>query len=213
MRVATKYLAAGLAIVLLIAGLTALYFGTKHDTIRVACVGDSITEGTEYPYDLAAMLGANYTVGHFGVGGVTVTVESENGYINQTEFKKAKNFMPNIVVILLGTNDAYPEREQFLGYFKSDYLSLIEAFQSLPTKPQIYIVLPPPVFNDSMGPSSDILAQEVLPLVRQVATETGLPLVDVNTPLLGHADYFWDGLHPNRDGAKIIASKVYEAIT
>ncbi len=106
-----------MATVILIAGLAAFYFETKSrrknpaDTIRVACVGDSITEGTEYPADLWMMLGANYTVGNFGVGGATISLQSEVPYLNQTELQNAKKFMPNYVIIMLGTNDAFPSRQ------------------------------------------------------------------------------------------------------
>ena len=49
--------------------------------------------------------------------------------------------------------------------------------------------------------------------LKQVANETGLPLIDVYTPMLDHPEYFPDGVHPNNEGAQIIANTIYYALT
>lgn len=105
-------LAVGLAILIVssvVASLFMLSDGNKDPSagkIRVACVGDSITGGTDYPADLWMLLGANYTVGIFGVGGSTVALDSGKPYMNESAFQDAKKFQPDIVIIMLGTNDA-----------------------------------------------------------------------------------------------------------
>jgi lysophospholipase L1-like esterase len=217
MKTAVKWLVIVLAAVILTAGLASFYLGEKQkienaSPIRVACIGDSITNGTEYPDDLWMMLGANFTVGNFGVGGATVTLESDNPYMDQVEFQEAKQFKPDIVIIMLGTNDAYPSRQQYLNYFSSDYAKLVESFQELSTKPKIFLVVPPPVFNSALGPNNTILLKDVIPRITQAATEFDLPIIDVYTPLMNHVDYFWDGVHPNANGAKIIATQIYDAV-
>jgi acyl-CoA thioesterase-1 len=118
------------------------------DKIRIACVGDSITGGTQYPGDLGMLLGENYTVGNFGVDGSTVTLDSDNPYINNSAFQEAKEFQPNIVIIMLGTNDANPTIRQVNGSFANDYVKLVEEFQALSSKPKIYLVKPPPIFSN-----------------------------------------------------------------
>ena len=84
--------------------------------IRVACVGNSITEEF-YPDDLWMLLGANYTVGNFGVGGASVSLDSEKPYMNESAFQDAKEFQPNIVIIMLGTKDACPDLHPFNATF------------------------------------------------------------------------------------------------
>jgi acyl-CoA thioesterase I len=216
MKTAAKWFTVLLVTVILTAGLVAFYFGNQHETrafpIKVACVGDSITDGTEYPADLRTMLGANYTVDNFGEGGATVSLQSDKPYMNQIEFQEAKQFKPNIVIIMIGTNDAYPSRQQNLNNFTNDYKKLVDAFQELSSKPKIFLVIPPPVFNAALGPNNTILLNGVIPRLTQVATELGLPIIDTYTPLMNHADYFWDGVHPNSNGAKIIATQIYKAI-
>jgi lysophospholipase L1-like esterase len=39
-----------------------------------------------------------------------------------------------------------------------------------------------------------------------------VPLIDVYTPLKDHPEYFPDGVHPDPDGAKLIAKIIYDAI-
>ncbi len=81
-------LAIGLAILVAASGGTSLFIlsgGNKDpssDKIRIACVGDSITGGTFYPDDLWMLLGANYTVDNFGVGGTAASLDSLSPYMH-----------------------------------------------------------------------------------------------------------------------------------
>ena len=179
--------------------------------IRVACVGDSITEGTYYPSYLRDLLGVNYTVGNFGAGGSTVLFSSDKPYIYRSAFQKALAFHAAIVVIILGTNDANPKYYGQIDNFIRDYKTLINKFQV--ERPQIYLVKPPPIFDDGMGPNSANLVEGVIPRIEQVADDLDLPIIDVYTLLLNHPEYFWDGVHPGIEGAQIIATAVYEALS
>lgn len=211
-----KYLTAGLVAVILVASLTAFSFasqtGSKKNTIRVACVGDSITINTRYPNDLGTLLGVNYTVGNFGVGRTTISLDFNKPYVHQPAFHDALNFQPDIVVIMLGTNDGYLSEEQ-RSNFTSDYETLVTPFEELSSEPEIYLVIPPPVFNNTMGLPAAVIENDVIPLVNQTANDLNLPLIDVHTPLLGHSEDFSDGVHPNNHGSEIIASQIYDAIT
>ena len=180
--------------------------------IRVACVGDSITEGFEYPNDLWMLLGSNYSVGNFGVGGAAVALDSDKPYMNQSEFQDAKEFVPNIVIIMLGTNDANPALKQNTTNFVKDYNKLISAFQSLASKPKIWIVKPPPVFDNGTGLSTESFESYVIPSIEEVANVTNLPVIDVYTPMIDHSDYFFDGVHPNGEGSQAIADIIYNEL-
>lgn len=180
--------------------------------IRVACVGDSITEITGYPSDLQKLLGANYTVGNFGASGSTVLLNSWKPYMNQSAFQEAIKFEPNIVVIMLGTNDDLEMLRPYNASFEEDYAKLIAAFQQLETKPEIWIVEPPPIFNDSADLSIPYFNQVIIPKIQNLAEELNLPVIDVYSAFGDHSDYFVDGVHPNSQGAQLIASEVYQAI-
>ena len=214
-RVKLQWLAVAVAVILLVSGLTVWFFASVPipNKIHVACVGDSITEGSKYPKDLGALLGTNYSVGNFGIGLAAVNLNSEKPYMNQTVFSNAKASSPNLVVIMLGTNDAIPAYQQYLDNFNGAYKKLIGEFEALPTNPKIWLVVPPPIFNDSLGLNNTILTQQVIPRIRQVAGELNLPIIDLYTALANHPEYFSDGVHPTVDGSKIIASKIFEALT
>ncbi|MGA2386231.1 MAG: GDSL-type esterase/lipase family protein [Candidatus Bathyarchaeia archaeon] len=182
------------------------------DPIRVACVGDSITEITGYPSDLQTLLGDNYSVGNFGVSGSTVLLNSWEPYMNQSAFQKALNFQPNIVVIMLGTNDDLQMLRAYNASFEEDYAKLIASFQQLVSTPRIYIVKPPPIFSNSSDLSIPYFNEVIIPKIEDLANNMGLPIIDVYTAFGNHADYFVDGVHPNSQGAALIASEVYKAI-
>jgi hypothetical protein len=50
----------------------------QPEPLRVACVGDSITEGSDYPVELRLLLGHNYSVANFGIKGSTVSLHRIN---------------------------------------------------------------------------------------------------------------------------------------
>ena len=122
-------LAIVLVILLASSGIAAYFFLASENKktsqiIRVACVGDSLTQSTAYPYDLWMMLGtANYTLENFGAGATTVLLNSQTPYMNTTVFQNALEFQPNIVIIMLGTNDAQPSLEPYNASFVGDYVN------------------------------------------------------------------------------------------
>ncbi len=210
---------------------------SQIEAVRIACIGDSITQSSGYVYDLWKMLGSSgpftydsytepphqtvnsdqnrtkYAVGNFGVGGTMVTLKSETPYMNTTAFQNALEYKANIVIIMLGTNDAQPGVHQYNGSFVRDYKQLINAFQTLESNPKIWIVLPPPIFDSQSGKTSpDYLEETVIPAIRQTANETNLSIIDVHSALSDYSSYFPDGMHPNSDGAKLIADEIYKAI-
>jgi lysophospholipase L1-like esterase len=180
--------------------------------IRVACVGDSITKGSGYPAKLQLLLGKDYLVGNFGVSGTTVSLNSTSPYMNQTAFQKAQQFNPNYVVIMLGTNDARTNVYETNETFDSDYSQLVSTFQNLDSNPQIFVVDSPPMFTDNPNYNSTYLTDNIIPQIDNVANNLNLPTIDVYNAFGNNSQYFMDGVHPNSDGAAIIASEVDNAI-
>jgi lysophospholipase L1-like esterase len=180
--------------------------------IRVACVGDSITEGSGYPASLQAILGSNYTVGNFGAIGSAISRNSNKPYMNQPQFWNALNFQPDIVVIMLGTNDASASNYKAIGDFQANYGDLIAKFQALPGDQQILLVEPPPIHNNTLSLSDTNLVQGVIPRIEQIGSSLRLPTVDVYTVLANHTEVFGDGVHPNNEGGQLIAEQINQAI-
>jgi lysophospholipase L1-like esterase len=210
-------LAAIFAVLIISVSYAALFLGSieKREEpklpINVACVGDSITEWSGYTVDLQAMLGDNYVVGNFGVAGATVSKAWSKPYTSQPAFQESKQFLPDVVIIMLGTNDAHTY--QTTQGFAQDYETLVADYQALPGEQQIIIVAPPPIYDNDLELSDANLKQGVIPLIQKVADNMSLPVLDVNMAMTDHPEYFVDGVHPNSDGALTIATEVNEAIT
>ena len=103
-------------------------------TIRVACIGNSITIGsggsTAWPQQLGQRLGAHYTVRNFGVSGTTMLRHGDFPYWNESAFLQAQDFDPHIVIISLGTNDSKPQNRVDLGEMFDDYMAFIRILRA-----------------------------------------------------------------------------------
>jgi lysophospholipase L1-like esterase len=195
------------------------FTGAAEAQVKVACVGDSITFGyglanpgtQSYPAQLQTLLGNGYVVGNFGVNGATVQKSTAKSYWRTSQYRSSQRFAPNKVVIMLGTNDSKSSNWNAAN-FNADYRALISAYQNLPTHPTVYICLIPPVYTpNAFGNTFDpvFIQNTVVPAIRTIATQAGVPLIDNNSPLLNRPDYFSDGVHPTVQGAEIIATTVY----
>src|SRR5262245_25409255 len=76
----------------------------KTPSIRIACIGDSITYGAKadpktesYPAQLQQMLGERFVVRNFGVGGATMMRYGKPNAFQQ--LPKAKEFQPQLVIV------------------------------------------------------------------------------------------------------------------
>jgi lysophospholipase L1-like esterase len=183
--------------------------------IKVACVGNSITAGNSmYPPYLQKLLGSEYQVENEGVGGTTLLKKGDMPYWTRGRLKQALAFNPNIVTIKLGTNDTKSQNWDAHGNeFKKDYLAMIDTFALLATKPDIFLVLPVPVFKANAYGIRDSILKKIIVIIKEIGAERNLPVIDANTPLLGFGKYFSDGVHPNGAGSDSIAHIIYRALT
>ncbi|MFZ7138861.1 MAG: GDSL-type esterase/lipase family protein [archaeon] len=182
--------------------------------IRVACMGDSITDEyiSDYPSQLQSMLGENYTVESFGVMGATALLDTHHPYYYEHKFGSAKTFLPDIAVVMLGTNDARTDNFQSIENFVSDYTKILNQIQLLGTKPKIFIVKPPPIFENNLDLQGESFAETIIPLIEKLGNEQKISVIDVYSEMKNHPEYFVDGVHPNTEGATVIATQVHNAI-
>jgi lysophospholipase L1-like esterase len=198
---------------------------------HVACVGDSITYGygassqtmTSYPADLQKMFASGVKVQNFGHNGATLLSNASLPYIKQPEYTAATTFVDNAganavvdVVIMLGTNDAYPGNWMNgtkATQFQMDYAALIDHFSNLSAHPTVYVALPPPAYpNNASNISGTIMQDSIVPLTTQVAAQKGAPVIDANTAMMGQPQLFGDGLHPTDKGYTVLANVVYDGL-
>jgi len=155
--------------------------------INVACVGDSITQGylssrgMDYPTQLQALLGSGYKVMNFGAGGRTMLKKGDNPYWRTGPLKQALASQPSIVVLMLGTNDAkYANWGPLHDEFPVDYMSMIDDFKNISTGPKIFLMIPPPLYQDGRYGMNQTVINSLFPGdgpagVRTLAKAAGLP--------------------------------------
>lgn len=193
--------------------------GVARAATTVACVGDSITQGSGWPARLGTRLGAEYAVANHGVSATTLLKNGDFPYWATPAFTQSHTSNPAIVVIMLGTNDSKPQNwNAHKGEFAADYAALIDSYRALPSQPRIFITLCPPAGTNGFGISGAVIENEILPLIRQVAAAKGVGTIDVfsafggrnfDPALFGSAA---DQVHPGGAGAQRIADAVYAAL-
>ncbi len=186
---------------------------------RVACVGDSITEGyglavqskTGYPVALDSILGSGYTVLNSGRSATTLQKKGDFPYWICKEFSNVFAFNPDIIVIKLGTNDTKPYNWQADRY-EEDYQALIDTFRTIPANPRIYLCLPVPVFKTKWGINDSTVVNGVIPIIEKLAEANHLPVIDLYHPMLSQGANFPDSIHPNEQAAKVMAEIIAKKI-
>ena len=211
-----------LAIAALLITMAALADGNKRT--KVACIGNSVTYGyghrmpekTSYPSQLATMLGDGYEVGNFGKSGATLLRKGHRPYDKQAEYKAALAFAPDIAIIHLGLNDTDPRNwPDHRDSFIPDYLALIDTLRTINPKVKIWVCRMTPIFNRHprfKSGTRDWHAQ-IQEAIEELPEIANVGLIDLHAPLYDRPDLFADALHPNPEGAGIIAKSVYGAIT
>ena len=193
--------------------------------IKVACIGNSVTYGyghenpslTSYPSQLAEMLGDDYEVGNFGKSGSTLLRKGHRPYNEQEEFKKALEFAPNIAIIHLGLNDTDPRNwKYYKREFIADYVALIEDIERVNPDVEIYICRMTPIFHwhHRFLKGTRDWYWEIQETIENIAENIAeVKIIDLHEVLYHRPDLMPDALHPDPEGAKLIAQRVYSAIT
>ncbi|MCQ2243930.1 MAG: GDSL-type esterase/lipase family protein [Bacteroidaceae bacterium] len=187
--------------------------------IKVACIGNSITYGytienrdkDSYPAQLQALLGEGYDVQNYGNCGKTAQNDADDPYTKCPEYQQAKDFLPQIAVIKLGTNDSKPQNWVGVERFIKDLEDLAVEYENLPSKPKIIICLPAKAYKVAWSIRDEVIQQQ-LPAIKKLAKKHHWQLINLYKKTSGKAELFPDGIHPNAKGAGIIAAEVKKAV-
>ena len=195
----------------------------REGQIRVACIGDSITYGygirswsrNNYPAQLAQVLGDGYCVQNFGVCGATASGQGDLPYEKGTAYRESVAFQPKIVFLMLGTNDSKPYNYRGQELYAEDMKRILAAYRALPSRPRVYLLTPPPAFSINGNPvafdiQADVIENEINPAVKTLANTEDVSCIDLYAACENHSEWFWDGVHPNADGAKQITTIIAE---
>ncbi len=202
-------------------------------TIRIACVGDSITYGSRlqdrtnnaYPVRLGHWLGTDYDVRNFGVSGATLLHQANKPYFKESAYANALAFHPDILVVNLGANDSkHPgdgsldatnavDNWQYHASYVEDYEEMIAAFRQRNPAVKVYVCFPTPDFPGRWGINDRTILEEMIPLIRTVAADTRATIIDLHAALTNQPGLFSDTVHPTDAGAKVMAAAIYQSLT
>ncbi len=186
--------------------------------IKVACVGNSITfgyglkPGQAYPTILQQLLGDGYEVSNYGLSARTLLRKGDAPYWREAKYKEVLALNPDIVIIKLGTNDTKPHNWVYKADFVQDYEDFIASFQALPSHPKIYVCTPFPIFTNGYGIRDSIVVTDMLPDLKLITAKMKVNTIDLYHTFAGQSNLVYDGVHPTKEGAALLAKKVYEAI-
>lgn len=186
--------------------------------VKVACVGDSITQGVgaqsgkSYPSQLQALLGDGFVVGNFGVSARTLLRKGDFPYWNEKKYRAALEMQPDVVIIMLGTNDTKPHNWKHEREFAKDCRDLAKSFLDLPSKPRVFLCRPCPVPGQGNFGINEENVQKEIPRIEAVAKELGCGVIDMHAALEKHPEMLPDRVHPNTAGAAEMAKAAAAAV-
>jgi lysophospholipase L1-like esterase len=190
-----------------------------QNKIKVACIGASITYGARidnreqnsYPAQLQKMLGNTYQVTNYGVSGATLLRKGDRPYWATSQYQQALTDQPDVVLIDLGGNDAKLINRTHLNEYEADYHDLIKSFTDLPSHPRVILMLAMPSFvKDSTGIFDPVIVKQVNPRIQKVAYADKVEVLDMHALFMDKESLMADKIHPDKEGAGIIAKAVYD---
>ncbi len=196
--------------------------------IKIACVGDSITYGfgiknqpsNSYPRILGNMLGAECTVSNFGNIRVTVQSDGDQPYISTRTYEKSIRYNADVIIFMMGSNDAkicnWKNEEKFIA----DYNELLDSYLTGDNPPLVFLCTPACALyregqqegSSTYGIQPDVV-DGIAETVRGIAKERNCPVIDINEVTKGHREYYAkDLIHLNSQGARAVADEVYTSL-
>ncbi len=185
----------------------------EKDVLRVACIGDSITYGSNagnaytesYPAQLQQLYGGEANVMNFGNSGKTIRDTADDPYSKTTEYNGAMLFVPDVTIIMLGTNDSKTYQVPTQTEMFNAYVKLIDALYECNPSMEIYMATAPVAYNGNFSINNNNIEKIVIPAQREAADEYGLYVIEMHEYTRNLSGCYGDGIHPNTRGYTYVA--------
>ena len=194
---------------------------TSPGPIKVACLGDSITYGANadnsytdsYPAQLQQRLGGDYNVMNFGKSGATVRDGADDPYRRTQEYNGAKLFVPDIAVIMLGTNDSKTYQKPTKSGIYNAFDTLYNELLTINSGMEIWIATSPYAYSSAYQISNANIESTVVPAQEEFALAYGLRLIPMHEYTKDMNGNYADGIHPTSKGYTYISYRMYCELT
>lgn len=182
---------------------------------RIACVGDSITQGVEvaagqsYPSYLQKLLGEKYDVHNYGRQGRALLSSSRWPYQKEDVYRRSREDAADVYLIMLGSNDIWEETWD-PQQFEEELVQFVRSYQEVQTEPCVYLIKPPEYFpaeTDVQGQQKKLRMQELYRRIELAAGTSECGLIDLYSYTKEHPEWFADEVHPN--GWEIENCRIY----
>ncbi|OJF77438.1 MAG: hypothetical protein BKP49_00130 [Treponema sp. CETP13] len=198
-------------------------FSKTKKKIRVACVGDSITQGEgskltpffSYPSILQRKVGKKFSIRNFGKNGATTMYGLPDSYVNHRFYQQILDNNPDVIIFMFGTNDSKVGVWQNSHIFTKYYNEILDSFAKLSSNPRIILMTPPKPYKFERAENyfyfirDTIIIDEIIPAIQEIAKERNLELIDIYSLTSNHRSWFiYDGIHPAAGGNRKIANAV-----
>jgi lysophospholipase L1-like esterase len=156
-------------------------------------------------------------VSNYGLRNATASASGDLPYIDSQEYAQSLKSNPDVVILMLGTNDSKTQNWDAQEY-EQGLKKLVAGYQELSSKPIVYLMRSPYCYSvkeDDIAEYNiqpDIVAGEIADIIAAVASETGVEVIDLYTPTEGKEQLYTDGIHFNADGYKLIANEVFDKV-
>ena len=199
---------------------------TVKTKYHIACVGDSLTAGhnwpnESYPTYLGKLVDERYEVGNYGVNGISITGyggswdNPNQRYIKQNVYKNCVKFAPDIFAFMLGTNDATNWAKAEASFVSEYHILLDSLIEQFPNAKFIMMVSPPTKDGNQFGIPNKEIKEQINPVQRELAVEYGFEVLDLRNEFEETENYESKYLRPNNDGVhftKVAAQYVAERV-
>lgn len=188
-----------------------------QDTLKIACIGDSITYGANadnpytdsYPVILQKLYGKEACVINFGNSGKTVRNNADDPYSKTSEYNGISLYKPDIAVIMLGTNDSKTYQVPTKSEMVNAYKKLIEKLKEINPVIEIYMATCPYAFSSAYQINDKNIQTIVIPAIKEVAEFYDLKIIDIREYTKNYSHLYADGIHPSTKGYSYLAYRFY----
>lgn len=204
---------------------------SHSDAPIIVALGDSITFGSGvvktrksdcWEAKLEKLFGGSYQVLNYGISGATLQDEGDKPYWNMPEKQlqgypeAALALNPEIILLMLGTNDTKPH-----NWSQERYEAQLDLrVKELKASGARLILMCPPFACPADGSEevafdikNETIRDAVVPIVKKCAQDNEVECIDLYALTEGHSEYFVDGVHPNSFGNRVIAAEIHRFLT